>query len=398
MGILKFIFSLLILSFPIAEVGRFQFSNGVAVSVNDILLMILVIAWIGSHLLNKRKIDKNSLTKPILVFVGVALISLIVNVPHLSFMNFLISFSYLLRWALYTSLFFIVNEFDKKFKNKIPYLMLFSGVIVVVAGYIQYFLYPSLRNLFYLGWDEHLYRMFSSFLDPNFAGTFFVLLFIFILGLNYRYLKTNLNKAVVLGVLNIFVLLAVYLTYSRSAFVMLAVSLSAFLFLIKKWKLIVFALIGLLLIVLIIPRSFQTEGTNLLRTFSSEQRIVSSQIALKIFESSPVFGVGFNSYRYAQNKIGLNNQTWQTTHSGAGTDNSFLFVLATTGIIGMISYLYLSSCIAVFAKVNLKNNIFSLILLSSVAGLIFNSFFINSLFYVFILEWIWIVASLIENK
>ena len=398
MGILKFIFSLLILSFPIAEVGRFQFSNGVAVSVNDILLMILVIAWIGSHLLNKRKIDKNSLTKPILVFVGVALISLIVNVPHLSFMNFLISFSYLLRWALYTSLFFIVNEFDKKFKNKIPYLMLFSGVIVVVAGYIQYFLYPSLRNLFYLGWDEHLYRMFSSFLDPNFAGTFFVLLFIFILGLNYRYLKTNLNKAVVLGVLNIFVLLAVYLTYSRSAFVMLAVSLSAFLFLIKKWKLIVFALIGLLLIVLIIPRSFQTEGTNLLRTFSSEQRIVSSQIALKIFESSPVFGVGFNSYRYAQNKIGLNNQTWQTTHSGAGTDNSFLFVLATTGIIGMISYLYLSSCIAFYAKVNLKNNIFSLILLSSVAGLIFNSFFINSLFYVFILEWIWIVASLIENK
>ena len=399
MGILKIIFSLLILSFPIAEIGRFQLSNGVAFSVNDVFLIFLVIAWIGYHLLNRKKVNKNVLTNPIFIFISIALISLIVNIPHLSFVNFLISFSYLLRWVLYASLFFIVKDFDDKFKSRIPYLMLFSGIIVVIAGYTQYFLYPNLRNLFYLGWDEHLYRMFSSFLDPNFAGGFFVLFFIFILGLNYQNLKNNLiSKSVVLGVLSLFVLFAVYLTYSRSAFVMLAISLSVFLFLIKKWKLIAFALIGLLLIVFIIPKSFQTEGTNLLRTFSSEQRIESSQVALKIFQSSPLFGVGFNSYRYAQNKIGLNNQIWQTTHSGAGTDNSFLFVLATTGIIGLVSYLYLISRIASFAKDNLKNNVFSLILLSSLAGLIFNSFFINSLFYVFILEWIWIEVSLIENK
>jgi O-antigen ligase len=277
--------------------------------------------------------------------------------------------------------------------------MLFSGTVVVLIGYIQYFLYPDLKNLFYLGWDEHLYRMFSSFLDPNFAGAFFVLVFILILGLIYQSLRNSLiSKAVALSLLNFFVLIAVYLTYSRSAFVMLAISLSVFLFLIKKWKLIVFTLIGLLLIVFIVPKSFQTEGTNLLRTFSSEQRIESSQIAIKIFQTSPVFGIGFNSYRYAQNKIGLNNQIWQTTHSGAGTDNSFLFVLATTGIIGLVLYLYLILRIASFAKDNFKNNVFSLILLSSFTGLIVNSFFINSLFYVFILEWIWIEVSLIENK
>lgn len=399
MGVLKIIFSLLILSFPIAGIGRFQFSNGVAISINDAFLIVLVISWIGYHLLNKNKIVKNSLTKPIFIFIGIALISLVVNIQHLSFMNFLVAFSYLLRWAMYMSLFFIVREFDKKFKNKIPYLLLFSGLSVTVMGYIQYFLYPDLKNLFYLGWDEHLYRMFSGFLDPNFAGAFFVLFFIFVLGLIYQYLKNNLiSKAAVLGLLNVFVLIAVYLTYSRSAFIMLIVSLSVFLFLIKKWKLIIFTLVGLLLIVFIVPKSFQTEGTNLFRTFSSQQRIESSQIALKIFQNNPVFGVGFNAYRYAQNKFGLSNQIWQTTHSGAGTDNSFLFVLATTGVMGLVSYLYLIFSIFALANINFKNNVFSLILFSSLAGLIINSLFINSLFYVFILEWIWITASLIENK
>jgi len=399
MGVLKIIFSLLILSFPIAVIGRFQFSNGVAFSINDVFLIVLVAFWIGYHLLNKKKIAKNSLTKPILVFIGIGLASLILNISHLSFANFLVAFSYLLRWIMYTSLFFIASEFDTKFRSKIPYLLLFSGLLVTVMGYIQYFLYPDLKNLFYLGWDEHLYRMFSGFLDPNFAGAFFVLFFIFILGLIYQYVKNNLkNKAAVLSLLNVFVLIAVYLTYSRSALIMLILSLSTFLFLIGKWKLIIFALIGLLLIVFIVPKSFQTEGTNLLRTFSSQQRIESSQAAIKIFQSSPVFGVGFNTYRYAQNKFGLNNQMWQTTHSGAGTDNSFLFVLATTGIIGLIVYLYLIFRIFALAKVNFKNTVFSLILFSSLAGLIINSFFINSLFYVFILEWIWIEASLIENK
>ncbi len=399
MGVLKIIFSLLILSFPIAGIGRFQFSNGVTFSINDVFLIILVTFWIAYHLLNKKKVVKNSLTKPIAIFIGISLTSLILNIQHLSLENFLVSFLYLLRWTMYALIFFIIKDFDKKFKNIIPYLLLFSGSLIVFLGYIQYFFYPSLKNLSYLGWDEHLYRMFSTFLDPNFAGAFFVLFFIFILGLISQYLKNNqISHAMALSLLNLFVLIAVYLTYSRSAFIMLIISLSVFLFLIKKWKLIIFTLAGLLLIVFIVPKSFQTEGTNLLRTFSSGQRIESSQVAVKIFESSPIYGVGFNAYRYAQNKYGLNDKIWQITHSGAGTDNSFLFVLATTGIIGLVSYLYLIFSIFALAKVNFKNNIFSIILFSSLAGLIFNSLFINSLFYVFVLEWIWITASLIENK
>lgn len=399
MGVLKIIFSFLILSFPIAQIGRFQFSNGIAFSINDIFLITLIIFWIFYHVFNKKKVKRNILTKPILIFIGIALISLVLNIPNLSVINFLVSFLYLLRWVMYALLFFIVREFDKEFRNKIPYLLLFSGLLVVVAGYAQYFFYPSLRNLFYLGWDEHLYRMFSSFLDPNFTGAFFVLFFIFILGLTYDFLRKKLLlNSFLLSVLGVFVLTAVYLTYSRSALIMLILSTATFLFLIGRKKLIATSIILLLLIVFIIPKSFKTEGTNLLRITSSEQRVTSLQVGLKIFQSSPVFGVGFNAYRYAQNKYGLNNEIWQITHSGAGTDNSFLFVLATTGIVGFGAYIYLLFNLFLLARKNLKNNVFSIILFSSLAGLIFNSFFINSLFYVFVLEWIWITASLIENK
>lgn len=399
MGVLKIIFSLLILSFPIAEIGRFQFSNGIAFSVNDILLITLVIFWLSYHFFNKKKIKGGALSKPILIFTGIALFSLILNIQHLSAVNLFISFSYLLRWIIYASLFFIVTEFDKQFKARIPYLMLFSGSMVVLSGYIQYFFYPSLRNLFYLGWDEHLYRMFSVFLDPNFLGAFLVLLLMLTLGLIYKLSKTGNNKTfLILSPLGVFTLIAIYLTYSRSAFVMLIISLVSFLFLIGKKKVILISVLFLLLIIFLMPKSFQTEGTNLFRTFSSVQRIESSQIAVKIFQESPVFGVGFNAYRYAQNKLGLNNKNWQITHSGAGTDNSFIFVLATTGIIGIISYIYLIFSFFSLSRANLKKNVFSLILFSSLAGLIFNSLFINSLFYVFILEWIWIIASLTENK
>jgi len=37
----------------------------------------------------------------------------------------------------------------------------------------------------------------------------------------------------------------------------------------------------------------------------------------------------------------LNSSNWQTNHAGAGADNSYLFVLATSGTIGLIAFGYL---------------------------------------------------------
>ena len=399
MGLLKILFSVFILAFPIAEIGRIQFSNGVAISVNDILLSLLIVGWIAYHIFKKKKSSFGKLTKAIVVFSFIGLISLLLNSSSLGLDNTFISLLYLIRWVAYAFIYLIVFDFDAKFKNKLSYLLLFSGTLVVIGGYIQYFLYPSLRNLFYLGWDEHLYRMFSSFFDPNFAGVFFVIFFLYSLTLGLKSLKNKRGiTSLIIFVITGFDLLAIYLTYSRSAILMLLLSIITYLFLLGKKKWIIVIVLAIILAIFILPKSFQTEGTNFLRAASSEQRIEATSKAISIFESSPLYGVGFDAYRYAQNKIGLNNIYWQITHSGAGTDNSFIFVLATTGVIGFIVYVWLLYKIIQIGLSNLKKNSYSIVLITSVIGLLVGSLFINSLFYVFILEWIWILAALTEKS
>lgn len=399
MGLLKSLFFLFLISFPVAEIGKLQFKNGIGISINDIFLFLLIFSWIFFKLRFKKE-RKYFLKKPILIFVSVGLISLILNFYNLTLETFLISFLYLVRFVSYVSLYFITKEFNSSTKNKISILLLFSGFITVLIGYVQYFYYPNLGNLIYLGWDEHLYRMFSSFLDPNFAGIFFVIYFIYTLVFVKNYLiRRNIYKLILVTLLSFFTLIAIYLTYSRSALIMLFISIITFLILNKKSKLIFIVVLILSLMIFISPKSFKTEGTNLLRTVSSESRITSMKYGLYIFEKNPIFGVGFNAYRYAQNKyLGLNNIYWRTTHAGAGTDNSFIFVLATTGVVGFIAYLYLILNILNLAKSNLTKNRYSAVLFSSLSGLLISSIFINSFFYVFLLEWIFILAALTESN
>ncbi len=400
MGLLKLFFTLFVFSFPIAEVGRVQLENGIAFTVNDLFLGLLVGYWIIYRFLVIKKPLNFYLKKPILLFVSIAFFSLLINFFNLSINNFLVSALYLVRFVFYLSLYFIVKEFSLTFKRKIPFFLIFSGSLAVVLGYIQYLFYPSLRNLFYLGWDEHLYRMFSTFLDPNFAGVFFAIFFIFSLGfIKESTNKKNNLKLLTLSIISLITLTAVYLTYSRSAFITLIVGVTTYLILSRRKKLIIAVLGLLILIIFLAPKSFMTEGTNFLRINSSTARISSIEQGIQIFKKSPVLGVGFNAYRYAQNKyVGLNNSYWQVTHSGAGTDNSIVFLLATTGVVGLVSYLYLLYKIFALSKENMKKNKYAVVLFSSLLGLIVGSIFINSLFYVLLLEWIWILAGLTESS
>lgn len=397
MGKLKFLFIAFILVFPFAELGRIQLNSGIAFSLNDIFLFPLITIWIARKIRKKEKLS-GYLAYPITLFIVTAILSLLVNLGNLNPISFFVSFLYLLRFASYILLCFIFREFDVGFKKKMSYVLLSVGLISVLIGYLQFFFYPYLGNLYYLGWDKHLYRMFGSFLDPNFAGIFYVLYFIFSLNfLELRLSRISL-KSIIFIAISALSLIAVYLTYSRSALLMLFISLIAYIILKNNKKLIIVMIFFFFLFIFLSPKSFQTEGTNLLRTTSSEARLISAEVAIGIFREHPGLGVGFNAYRYAQNKKGLNNIYWEDTHSGAGTDNSFLFVAATTGIIGLATYIYFLFKILKLAKVNLRKNIYSASLFSITLGLIVSSMFVNSLFYVFILEWFIMLVAFTESN
>lgn len=399
MGILEFLFSLFILTLPIGEIGRLQFGS-VSISVNDIILLLTASVWFIRRVLKKQTLSFNyKLFKPVVIFILIGFTSLILNLRFLDNYSFLVSFLYLLRFGLYFLIYLIIFDLSKAFRNKVLYLLSFSSILIMLAGFIQLIFYPNLRNLYYLGWDEHLYRLFSTLLDPNFAGIILVLSFVLLFGLTIKFLRNKKNyKSIIFAVLVFINLYEVYLTYSRSALIMLFISVLIFLFLIGRKKITLFVLIALVLTVFFIPNSFKTEGTNFFRTASSNARLGSIKNGIEIFKNNPVLGVGFNAYRYAQHRYGyLTGNAWETTHAGAGLDNSFVFILATTGLIGLTSFFYIIYSIFNLASAKRKS-INSIILISSISGLIIGSFFINSLFYVFVMEWIWILAGVTESS
>src|SRR5581483_4139312 len=91
-------------------------------------------------------------------FPLIGLVALVSNSYWLKPNELLTSFFYLLRWVSYLSIFFAVIRFDAAFKKQIVSFLVVDGLVVLFIGIIQYFFYPSLRNLYYMGWDEHLYR------------------------------------------------------------------------------------------------------------------------------------------------------------------------------------------------------------------------------------------------
>src|SRR5581483_7927504 len=100
MDLLKLLFTFSLLAFPLGEVARFQFGNGIAVTLNDVLILLTAVVWI---ILKRNR--KAPILKPFLFFVFTLLLSLLVNFRALTIMEMAISFLYLVRFVAY-SLFF----------------------------------------------------------------------------------------------------------------------------------------------------------------------------------------------------------------------------------------------------------------------------------------------------
>ena len=89
--------------------------------------------------------------------------------------------------------------------------------------------------------------------------------------------------------------------------------------------------------------------------------------------------MGFNAYRYAQKDYGFLTVDNISSRSGAGADPSLLFVLATTGIFGALTY---ASALAFpFLDSTISKRKYRLVIISLIPALMLESLFINSLFY-----------------
>lgn len=392
MKVLKFLFVGILLIFPFGELLRFQFESGFGITLLDVGMTITAL-WFLLYAFLTKSFPKTNLYKPIGIFVAACIASLLIQIFNFSSEELLISSLYIVRFISFSALIIMLLQFDEKFMKRIPFIMVISGGLFVAFCFLQFFLYPTLRNLYYVGWDEHMYRLFGTFLDPNFTGAFLALflLFTFNIFLHISFQKQRYRSSILL-VLIVFSLIALFLTFSRSAYLMLLVSSGVFLFLQKKVKIFVGLVALFLMGILLISPQFNKENVNLFRVTSSLARVENTKEALFLFTQNPVLGVGFNTYRFARAHYGFGKETVYPSHSGSGVDNSFLFVLTTSGVIGFAAYAYL--WVVIIKSVYRSHSSFRFITIALIAGLFVDSMFINSLFYSFIILWIFMMLGL----
>jgi len=257
---------------------------------------------------------------------------------------------------------------------------------------LQFFLYPDLRNLMYLGWDPHYYRLFSTLLDPNFAGIIFV--FTVFLGC-YMYLQKKSKW--ILGI-SLIPFVALVLTFSRSSYLAFFIGSLAFAILEKKWKQFVTGFVLFVVLFFAIPNPGR-DFLHMDRMVTSIARIENWQESLTLIQKSPIFGYGFNTLRYVQEKPTAIDTV---SHAGAGVDDSFLFLLATTGILGFGMYLWLLVSIVRFAfRITAffgDARVFGHTVLATMISVCIHSQFVNSLFFPQVMIWMWILIGVLEVK
>jgi hypothetical protein len=256
---------------------------------------------------------------------------------------------------------FIYNFFKAQKDRKFIINSLLSvSIITAVFGWIQYINWPNLVALKYLGWDDHLYRLVGTFLDPTFTSIILVLGSIIAL-------KENRKLSL------IFLGISILFTYSRISYLVFILLLVYF----RKYLIVFLFVVS----IFFLPKNMGGEGVNLVRTSSTNLKIINYKETLKIITKSPVIGVGFNNLCPAR-QIYLND-TNITSHSCFGSDSSILFILATTGIIGL--FLFISFIFSIPS--------YPLLTISFLAVLI-HSTFANSLFYPWVMFWIFILLGL----
>ena len=384
--LIKYLTILLLLLFPLGLIFRFKLFANVQVVPQDILALS-IFALILIDYLKRKKRKMEFFFKAQVIFVAVGIVSLAINVFIFRDINLGSALLYIIRYLSYICLINVGTYFtDSKLVKR---LVIWSGITFILFGFIQYYFYNSLSGMRYLGWDNHLYRLFSTFLDPNFAGVFYVF---FLFMIFHFQVGKKLKDSYFYLLLIFFDFLAIMMTYSRTALISLIAGVFAY-YVIKRRLKIFFVILTFLLVSLFMFSDTMVEGLNPFRTASSHDRIVSLVNVKDIIMKNPLNGVGFNAFRDAQLRYGFRNSIGASlSNADAGTDNSFLFAFAVTGIIGTIVFVF--SYASLMKKLIMEKNTFSIYLFCGLVGLITGSMFLNVLFYTPILGYVLIAVSL----
>jgi O-antigen ligase len=379
------------------SLGQFARLPGVSerLYIFDLFAAFYALISLYSLFVNYKELRTNVVAFGFIAFSLWAFLSLTRSILLYNYPGVLFQAFYLFRWVIYLiAALGVVHFINKKYFDFVWLLKLimFLGLFLTLVGFVQLIVLPDFTVLdSSYGWDPHKNRLASTFYDPNFVGAFLVSSIAIYLGLVYMGYYRPLKQKLELFMFFFIPLLGLFFTFSRSAWGMFALVVLIFGILRYRLLLIVFLLISFL-VYFAVPR-VQTRLSGIADPADSAHfRLISWENALKVFNTSPTYGVGLNSYRYAQQDLGLFSIGDTGGNSGAGADSSWLFILATTGWAGttIFSTTYFVAIYKSFIY-RKQGGIIAFVILIT---LFFESVFINSVFYPQILI-LWLVLALL---
>ncbi len=392
---MKYITSLILLIGLLAgQLFKFPQGNQGGATLLDLAVIILILFSIPKIKLQNLKL--NHWTKAAFIFSGVAIISLILTPLRLSTSQYLLSLAYPFRFTLYFLLGFLIsNGALPTLKKTLPKTILFSGIGLAVLGLLQLIFIPDLGFMSEAGWDPHYFRTVSTLLDPNFLGAYLVL----------TLLSITLDQSISPTIKKrlpgfIITYLAIITTFSRSAAIMLFVSFTALALLKRSPKLLLLSifLTGGVGLGFLGYKQLVAQPRGIDRQQSAYYRLNSWQEGWTMLQYSPVFGVGFNAYRFALSQYHLGTENFSQTRGASANDSSLLFVAATTGVVGLAVFFAFLTTLIQGSLFKVTQNKWNLVIVSGLLGLIAQSFFINVLFYPWILIWVILVTVYAQSK
>lgn len=378
--------TLLFVSLLLGQLGTIPFVGGVNLYLQDIVICLMIVVAIVRHGLVNKLLTLR-LTRPISLFAVFGIISLIVNASGYPALVTAKGSLYLLRWIAYAAMYGVIVVSPLPSRFWIGWLASF-GIALSVIGLAQFFVYPDLRNLWYLGWDPHYYRVFATLLDPNYVGILLVLALCILGYCYYRFLRMRVWISLVSGL----VALALLLTYSRSSYLAFFAALGVVVVRLRQWKAGLFLTLCVLLAIVYVPKP-GGDTLALDRYDSTVSRIQNWGQTITRISERPVFGFGFNVVPF----LGKDEAAALPDRSGAGIDSSILFVGVTTGLVGLVSYLWLIAEQVTLTKRS-KNSALTTAFYASFAALVVHSLFVNSLFYPWVMVWMWVLVAIVEKE
>lgn len=387
------LFHFLVISVPL----YFTFNTSELFEFNKMVLTytitaVVIAAWVARMIVSQKVIFKKTyLDIPILIFLISQLLSVIFSIhPYTSLLGYYSRFhGGLVSIISYTLLYYaFVSNVEKKHLSRFFLSAIGAGIIVSFYAVLEHFghsfsclMVDGVNNFGVDCWIQDVKnRVFATFGQPNWLAAYLIMLQPMATVLSFQNYKQKSLKWFFAGSALLFYLTLLF-TQSRSGFLgaALGMTITVGILIWKKWQsteistfanknknsLLLLAL-GALFISAYWGTPYSPSVSTLLRppatapaddsiaapvanrldiggTDSGEIRKIVWQGAIKVWQRYPIFGSGAETfaYSYYQDRPLAHNTVseWDFLYNKA--HNEFLNFLATTGIVGLLSYLAL---------------------------------------------------------